>query len=395
MAQILQDLLLPSFVRDVVTRVLGPSQFLSESFNFGIGGSGVKTVPTPGRTYTYDIFDNVAKPANARASNAPAGTVAVNPVGNNTVTLGRFSEKINLDYNQLLQIRKLGEGAGVPDKNGAAYIERQARVLRTRQEIVREVITGAMFNGGKYGYWVSGDDWVPTYNTSPTFQVDMKIDTGNILTGGSFAAGLQMGTGSNIVTATWATDTTDIPLQLDGISSAFEDLVGAPLKRIYCGTDVWNNVLNNTKVRQVAGTSNVPAQFERIEVKNDRKGITTHIVNRLVARPWIEWYVSDHSIEIATSGATTFARTKVLPRNYCTFMIDPTIAVGDGGSTWMQMIEGSMIIKDNDWSPPVDRQGFYAWAKEKSDPATVEYHTNQIVGMELSVPKAIAWARVQ
>jgi hypothetical protein len=88
---ILNDLLLPSFVRDTITRVLGPSRFLANQFGFDIDGPSVEQVQ--GKVYTYDIYDNVRTVQNARASDAPAGTVAVNPVGNNTVALGRFSEK--------------------------------------------------------------------------------------------------------------------------------------------------------------------------------------------------------------------------------------------------------------------------------------------------------------
>lgn len=386
---ILQDLLNPSFVRGVITRVLGPGRFLSESFGFGIGGPNVQQVP--GRVYTYDIFDNVASVSNFRSGYAPAGTIAVNPVGNNVVALGRAAEKIGLDYNQLLRIRAIGEGASTEDMMGVRYAERQLRVLRQRADNTREFITASMFNGGKYGYYISGDDWIPTLDvTNANVVVDMKIDTGNVLTGGSFAAGLQMGTGSNILTASWATTTTDIPANLDAISSAFEDLVGAPLKRIYCGSDVWNNVLNNDKVRQVAGSVNKPAEFQRIEKKNDYNGITTYIVNTLTARPWLEWYVCDESLQLNSGVAgATVGRVKCLPRSYCTFMVDP------GAADWMKMIEGSMAIMDNDLAEPVERYGFYTWAMRKADPAMVWYHTNQLLGIELNIPKAIAWARVQ
>jgi hypothetical protein len=387
---ILNDLLLPSFVRDTITRVLGPSRFLANQFGFDIDGASTEQVQ--GKVYTYDIYDNVRTVQNARASDAPAGTVAVNPVGNNTVTLGRFAEKIGLSYNQLLQIRRLGENAGTRDVMGARYIERQARTLKQRCMNSREFITGGMFQGGKYGYFVSGDDWIPTYDvTNATFTVDMKIDTGNVLgsPGAAFAAGLQMGTGANIITAAWSNAGTDIPLNLDKISSAFEDLVGAPLKRVYCGTDVWTNIIQNTAVKGVAGTANVSGSWDREEIKNDFGGVTTVIKSTIKARPWIDFYVNDESLSLPATNATTFGNVKVLPRNAITFMIDPAVA------PWMKMIEGSEVIKDNDWSDPVERYGFYAWAMEKADPARVWYLTNQILGIELNLPKAMGFAIVQ
>jgi hypothetical protein len=385
---ILQDLLLPSFVRDTVTRVLGPSRFLSESFGFGIDGPKVQQVP--GRVYTYDIYDNVRTVQNARMSHAPAGMIAVNPVGNNTVTLGQFREGIQLRYNDMLQIRTIGENAGVRDKMGMKYIKKQVATLRQRADNSREFITGALMQQGKYGFFINGDDLVPTYDTAnANFTVDLKFDSGNVLTGGSFAAGLQMGTGANIITAAWSNNATDIPVQLDAISSALEDLVGAPLKRIYCGSDVWANVINNTAVRQVAGSANVPAEFSREEVKNDKGGITAVIKCVLKARPWIEWYVSDESLSLPATNATTFSSVKVLPRSYITFMVDPDVA------PWFSMVEGSEYVKDNDWSDAVERFGFYAYAMEKANPASVNYLTQQLLGLELNMPKGIGTARVQ
>ncbi len=97
---ILQDLLLSSFVRDVISRVKLPTRFLSRHFGFGWEGGSLESVT--GRVYTYDIYDKVRTVTNARLPNAPAGTIAPNPVGNNTVALARFAEKLPLDYNQLI-----------------------------------------------------------------------------------------------------------------------------------------------------------------------------------------------------------------------------------------------------------------------------------------------------
>lgn len=385
---VIQDVLMASFVRGLISRVYTPAQFLSRHMGFGIDGRNVDQVP--GTVYSYDIFDNPRTVQNARMQSAPAGTVAPNPVGKNTVALASFREKMPLDYTQMIQIRTLGQQASDRDKMGVKYIQKQVEFLRRRCDNLREFLTGSLFNGGKYGFFLNGDDLIPTYDTTnANFTVDLKIDTGNILTGGSFAAGLQMGSGSNIITAAWSNTSTDIPAQLDLISSAFQDQVGAPLARVYCGTDVWTNVINNTNVRQVAGTSNISAEFNQ-EKDVGPDGVPTGFIKCVLkARPWITWYVWDGSLSVAVTNATTFTNAKLLPRNYCTFMIDPE------GSPWVKMIEGSDYIADNDWTDPVERFGFYAWAQTKADPARVWYHTFQACGIELNMPKALAWARVQ
>jgi hypothetical protein len=88
--------------------------------------------------------------------------------------------------------------------------------------------------------------------------VDLKLDTQHKLIGGSFAAGLAMNTGANTITATWATVTNDIPLMLQKVSAGFEQAVGEPLRHVFCNYSVWNNVLQNTLVRQLAGTAATP-----------------------------------------------------------------------------------------------------------------------------------------
>ncbi|WP_157369856.1 major capsid protein [Zavarzinella formosa] len=388
MAQILQDVLMASFVRGLISRAYSPALFLSRHLGFGIDGRNVEQVP--GLVYNYDIFDNVRTVSNARAPSASAGTVAPNTVGKNTVALATFREKLALEYGQLINIRQLGRNADDRDMMGAKYIERQVKYLRQRADNLREFVTGALFQGGKYGFFLNGDDWVPTYDTgNATVTVDLKLDSGNVLTGGSFAAGLQMGTGSNIIDAAWSSTSTDIPAHLDKIGSALQDLVGAPLARVYCGTDVWANVINNDKVRQIAGTSNISADFTQEPDKGPDGQLTGFVKSTLKARPWVTFYVWDGSLKVAATNASTFTNVKLLPRNYITFMVDPE------ASPWLRMVEGSDYIADNDWTDPVERFGFYAWAQQKSDLARVWYHTFQAVGLELNMPKGIGYARVQ
>ena len=391
---ILQDVLLASFVRDVISRVRLPTRYLSKSFGWGWDGSNITEVP--GRVYTYDIYDNVRTLSNARLPNAPAGTITANPVGNNTVALARFAEKLPLDYNQVNYIRVLGKGAGDKDRAGMSYIQAQVRTLRQRAENVWEFIAGALFRGGRYFFYSSGDDLVPTYRSASTFfGVDLKIDSGNIgpnLAGlqpaQAFAAGLQMGTGANIIDAAWDNVATNIPSHIAQINSAFQDIVGAPLQRICCGSDVWLNVLANTAVRNLAGSANEPfASFTQVPDVDSSGTPTGLMIGRIRGWPWIDWYIWDGSLSVATTSASTFANVKMLPRGICTFMIDPLAG-------WLKGIHGSEIVKDNDWSEPVERYGLYAWAMERADPARVWYHTLQNLGVELNIPKGIATARV-
>lgn len=384
------SILTPSVVTKIVSRVRTPGNVLSRMFGFEIGGRSVTKVP--GRTYTYDLFDNVRSVARGRAPGVAAASVAANPIGNVQITLARSAEKLALDYELVNQIRSLGADAGTRDRMGAKYIERQAKILRMRQDNLREFITaGAIFNGGIYGFFLNGDDWVPTFDTSGTYiSVDHRIPSSNILRGGSFAAGLQMGTGANIIDATWATASTDIPLHLEKISDAFMALVGQPLRYVFLDNITKLYVMQNDKVRQLAGTSNTPfSAYDKLETKNPDGTDAGVYQFTFKGMPQYTFMSYGGALDLVTSsGSATPTSTKLLQDSYCSFMIEPD-------DSWFQMVEGSEIVKDNDMAPPVEREGHYSWLLEKADPARFELHNLQSVGLEINVPKGLALARVR
>lgn len=390
MASDVLSILTPSVVTKIVSRIRTPGNVLSRFFGFEIGGANV--TQTQGRTYTYDLYDNVRDVARGRMPGAPAGTTSANPIGSVQVTLARSAEKIPLTYEMVNQIRSIGENAGSHDVRGMKYIDRQAKTLRQRSENFREFATaGCLFNGGIYGWYINGDDLVPTFARSGTYiSVDHRIPSSNILTSAAtFAAGLQMETGANIIDASWATASTDIPLHLEKISAAFQGQVGQPLRYVWCDTITKMYILQNDKVRQLAGTSSSPfATYERYAMKNPDGTDAALDVFTLKGCPNYVFMAYAGQLRVATTNATTLANTKLLPDGYCTFMIEPD-------NSWFQMVEGSEIVKDNDIAPAVERTGHYAWMMEKADPARFELHNLQNIGLELNVPKGVAWARVR
>lgn len=392
---ILPVLLKPSFVRGVISRIRTPGNYLSQFFGFQIGGPNLN--PVPGRQYTYDIYDNVRSVAGMRAPGVPAAKVAANPVGKVTVSLARSNESLPMDYEKLLYIRQIGQNAGTRDKQGLLYLDKQAKTLKQRAENLRETVVGSLFRGGKYSVIQSGDDWVPSYDLTGTYyDVDFKIPDTNKLIGSSFAAGLTMGSGGNIVTAAWSSASTDIPAQIDGISVGFQRLVGQPLRHCFCPRSVWRNVLQNDKIRQLAGTANKPYATYEMAMDKNPEGFTLGVFTATIdGVPNVLWHIYDGGLEVHTvsslnsggpSGPAPF--TQILPDNYASFCIDY-----DG--QWMTGIEGSELVKDNDIAPAVERSGFYAWMMERANPTTVEMLTLQNFGIELNTPKGWATARVQ
>lgn len=382
------SILTPSVVTKIVSTIRAPGSILSRHFGWQIGGANVMQVQ--GKTYTYDIYDHVRAVARGRVPGSASGSISLNPVGNVSVTLAKSAEKVMLDYNAILQIRTIGENAGSRDVAGKRYVEKQAKTLRQRQDNFREfVVAGAICNGGTYGFYISGDDLVPTFSSTANITVDHRIPAANKLIGATFVPGLILDGTANIINAPWSVSSTDIPNQLLGIDSGLQGQAGNPLKHIIVNNQVWSNVIANDKVRQLAGTSNSPfAQYDKLDMKNPDGTDAGVFAAVLKGLPQFEWLICNSKIKLATTNATTEADTRVVQDGYATFMIE-------NDNSWIQMIEGSEIVKDNDLAPPVEREGFYSWMLEKADPARFELHGLQSVGMEINVPKGLAVARVQ
>lgn len=383
---VVQDILTASRVTKIVSRIRTPGNVLSRHLGLNLGGPNVSQVN--GRTYTYDIYDNVRSVARGKLPGAPASAVAPNPVGNNKVVLGRSAEKIAMDYEKVAIIRNIGENAGTQDRMGLRYVDKQAFTLNQRQNNFREAFVGALFNGGVLYFTLSGQDLIPSgYSSSGTlYGYDMRLDSNYVLTGGSFAAGLPMDTGTNIIDATWATASTDIPLHLMNISEGFQQGVGEPLSRIYTDGASLLYVLQNDKVRQLAGTANTSfAAHEQTADKNEDGRPTGLIRTVIKGMDWVTFYSTGTRLNLGSAGTTS---TKLLPASYATFMIEPT-------SQWLQGIEGSEVILESDVATPQEVYGFHSWLMRKADPARFELHTLQNFGLELNVPKGIAWARVR
>lgn len=366
------NILAPSVVTGIVSRIFAPGEVMQRYFGFQIGGPNVRQIE--GRAHSWDIFDNVRAPAMGRAPGVGAATIAVNPVGRVTATIARAYEKMpDISYEKLNNIRVLGENAGSRDKMGMAYLEKQAGVMRWRQNNFREWLTWGMLRG-TCGFLVSGDDWIPVL-TSPTYTIDYQMPAGNKTQLNMLGAG-------NIIDQTWLTTTTDIPKHLDAINAAFINLVGAPLAFVACDSVVFRAVLNNLMVQSQAGAVNTPyAEFEETADKNEDGYPTGLRRARIKAIPWLEWIIYDGTLTINGTG------TKLYDGTTATFGIQPN-------RTFCELVEGSELVKESPWGPAVERFGPHFWLREWDDPATVTLFGIQNSLVEHRIPKGMAFATV-
>jgi hypothetical protein len=93
--------------------------------------SGPNTLRGTGslRNVTYRIFDHTRVPMKARAPGTGPGTVAANPMGQNTVSVARFHQKIPLNYEFLGNLSPMIGPNSQVDQGGQNYIQQQTTFL--------------------------------------------------------------------------------------------------------------------------------------------------------------------------------------------------------------------------------------------------------------------------
>lgn len=361
------DILAPKQILKVVSRVKPALTTLSSLFGFNIGGSN--RVQFGGRHFFYDVFNRSRAVAGGRAPGQASDLITPQKVGEVIGVFPRAAETMALTYEDIHNRRRIGGPVNELDSAGERYITRQEMYLGERFANLIEFQTAAMLRGS-YVFVQNGDRLHHDFTGSGT-TINFRIPSGNL-------DQLNMLGGGNLIAASWATASTDIPAHLFNINSAMIQLTGYALKHCFCKSDVWQYVLNNTKVAAQGGTSNVV--FERIA--QDADGNFTAVLRSI---PWLQWHIIEHGLEVGTSGTYT----DLIEDDHIAFAPDPS-------PEWCEYLEGSEIVVEG---PGVgaakgEQFGFYPYAYPMHDPAGWNLAAVHNGMPALYVPAAIAYADV-
>lgn len=362
----LQEVLSPSVVNRVISRIKVPQSRLQNFFGMQLGGPNNN--PIGRRYFSWDIFDKTREIARMRAPGTGPATAARQSVGRVTGVFPRAHEEIRLDYEVLHNLRSLGRPAGEIDQMGLNYITRQEEYLAQKFANFREFMVSRMLKGS-FDILQDGDNWLPVDAGSGTITVDYRIPSGNKNQLNMLAAG-------NIIDARWDNTNTSIFTHLLQINQAFEQLTGRPLRHIWTDSVVWRYVLTNVQIHDVGGTANtVFAQYDTVEERGPDGLPTNEFVGVLRAIPWLKWHIYDAGLNIPAAGGTsTFKRFFDSSVGEVSFLPDP-------GADWVEMCIGSEPVIDAYGSPAVERFGFYAWTFTNIKPASIE-----LIAVDNSIP---------
>lgn len=376
----LQQILPPNVVTRVVTRQAAVSDWLQNLF--GVQPGGVNEVyEGHGREGAYTIFDNTRTVAQGRAPGTAHAVGSAQGVGRVAYTYPRMHDSIALLAETLHNLGRIDN----PTLRDGAYddmIARQEKFLGQKAGNWRKALLVGALRDSLYLVRDGENEYVNFANVSgKSRQVNMQMPAGN-------KTQLDMLGDGNIINASWATATTDIPGHLGQINAAFQELCGGHLAACVCTTKVWNNIIKNDVVAAIHGSANPPFKVLERESLDPQLANTMRNVYRAVLNvyPDITWYITDEGIDIGAPGSETF--TKMIGVNEVLFVgSEPTNGV-------VTVYQGSEPIAEYDGAPESVKVGMAAWMYKQSNPT----RTNMVVLDNalpvLHVPKAIAYGTV-
>jgi len=371
----------PDRVRDEDGILAGPNTITNAAFGTA-------------RNVSYRIFDRSRVVPKGRAPGTGPATVSPNPVGYVPISVARFHEKINLNYEQLGNLSGVAGPNSQIDVGGADYIRRQTGFLAGQFNMMVEMMAAAMLRDSLY-FIIVGDNWFPQF-TAPTgsqvgFQVSFQIPAGNKGQLAMLGAGGGPGPGGAIVVTPWNNPGAPMMTDLAAIGAAFVQLSGYALSDIWVNNIAWQSVLLNQQIRNTGGSSNTVFNEYTREPATFADGLpSTHFVGILRALPWLKWHIDDDVVALNTdidpsygtapSGATL---AKLIPDNLAIFTTQASPDI-------CEMYHGGEWVIENDGMPAVQRMGYHFWHQMTTQPAALE-----LIGLAnmipfLYIPKAVA-----
>lgn len=353
------------------------------------------------RNVTYRVFDHTRVPMRARAPGTGPATIPANPMGQNTVSIARFHQKVPLLYEFLGNLSPMIGPNSQVDEGGQNYITQQITYLAEQANNMVEVMAAAMLRDSLY-FVYSGDNWLPTF-TAPVaplngFQVKFNVPTGN-------TGQLNMlGTG-NIITVGWNNVAASIVGQLQQIIAAYAQLSRFTMTEIWINSTMWLNVITNTEVRNLAGSANTPfAEFDSEEEPGmEGSGPANRYSAILRGQPTIRWHFCDDAVALSplsTGGSadidpiyTTYPATalatlaKLVPDNTAIFTTAPT-------RDWQSLMHGGEYVVENPGQPASLKVGYHFWKEFVTQPSALEILALLNAVPALFVPNVVAFGQV-
>lgn len=375
----LQTLLNPVVLTRTISQVAASSDWLSNLFGVQPGGKNILQ-HGHGREGAFHIYNNTRKVAKGRTPGAAAGRRGAQPMGKVMFSYPRMHDSVSLLAEDLHNLAKIDDPA-VRDVAGEDMISRQTTTLAQLASNWRKVQLMGMLRDSLYIVRAGDDEYFSL--TDPGIlgeRVNFRMPAGN-------RAQLNMLGGGNLVTGTFASDATDIPLILGNINAAFQQLNGGFLGAVITNWQVWNAIIGNAFVQATHGSSSAPFMSLQWDGESTlAKTMKNVYTARLNFMPQTTFYVTDEGLEIGAPNSETYQ--KIVPANQAAFIgFTP-------GDDVVGMYEGSEPVAEVDGGPMTVKTGLASWSVARANPTQTEIYVLDNAMIANHVPNSIAFADV-
>lgn len=235
-------------VMGVVAEYNSPGSTISRFYGLGLNSPPGQVIPH--RTGVYDIFNPTRSMPLVRAPMTGPSRVARKPVGQKVVTVSRFYESLEIEYERVFRNRPLGGRYGTVDAMGQSYIARQLKHELDKFSNAHEFMAIQMFRGG-WSLLPVGEDLypVPKGTANTAYDVDTLVPSehkGQLPIGPS---------GADIITESWDDPDADLVQQFANLDKIHAARHGAPLVHIWGNGTTIYPLFNNVQIHRVGGTA--------------------------------------------------------------------------------------------------------------------------------------------
>lgn len=372
-----------SFVTGVRSRIGATGSFFQNFFNLGPDGpQGQAPVPPGQDAAVWDYFDNVRTMSEVRPALAGPARVIPQSVGTASGALIRFYEALMFEDNRIAGFRPPGKPVGTLSKAGEDYVARQLKMLLQKQNNSREFVISRMLRGGFDIKTLGGDRQILVESGSGQISINSQIPTAH-------KEKLPLDVASaDIITASWATASTDIIGQMAVLRQVAERRSGLPIKHGLYTSKMYTNCVNNDKLRAAGGSA-----YRVWESLIERPMQTLDGMRRrgedieFRALPQVTFHVYDGVLNVdqVRNSLDVADNSLFIPNDHTIFTPEP----GD----WFAQVVGSEIIRENHGSERKTVVGTHDWVRNVIEPtAGTDLHVWNKYLPIIYVPNAVYYA---
>ena len=304
------------------------------------------------------------------------------------VKLAHFFENMDLSPSVLMNLLKLDDD--VKQKMAAEEVARNVgNFLQLFQNLRIAAVYSLIANAGKI-YFDANGDLLPN-STGAAVTIDMQVPATNQ---NQLLANTKefKGSGRPIISASWATASTDISWQVKAIKRAGRQLTGYPIAHAFYGANILSYVLANTTLQ--AYMRHNQGFTDLLKVNNELPegflGLSWHPVDQAFYAP--EPSTPDTGAKLTGAQATTF------------FDADTIVFTPEPEAGWYEMLEGTYPVpqrieqyRDAEEAARDIKaaQGMFSYCRMSDDPVTIRQFAGDTFLPVIKVPDACFWAKVK